>query len=249
MRIAIDAHMVGERETGNETYTLNLVRALLALPLEARSEVEFLLYTTHPERLLPRLDSASAAPVRCIRPELAPLRIAFGMPITAMRDRINLLHVCYVAPPVRSFPCVVTVHDISYEFYPRFFSPRDRLMLRIMVPLSLHRAAKVITISEHSRQEIVRRYRLPADRIAVTYLAASETFRPVSDPSLLARVRVHYGLKERYLLALGNLQPRKNLIWLVDAYVRLRNQGQLDGVQLVLGGKAQWRESELFARV
>ena len=65
----------------------------------------------------------------------------------------------------------------------------------------------------------------------------------------MAGVRARYGLHEPYLLALGNLQPRKNLIRLVDAFVRLAWQGQLAGAQLVLGGQAQWRESELQARV
>ncbi|PKO20685.1 MAG: glycosyltransferase family 1 protein [Chloroflexi bacterium HGW-Chloroflexi-1] len=249
MRVAFDAHMVGERETGNETYALNLVRALLALPPEARSGIELILYATHPERLLPRLDPAELAPIRRIRPEPAPLRVPFSLPLAALQDQADLLHVCYVAPPVRPCPCVVTVHDISYEFYPQFFSPRDRLMLRTMVPLTLRRAAWVITVSEHSRREIMRRYSLPADRIAVTYEAAASQYRPIADPAVLADVRARYGLRERYLLALGNLQPRKNLIRLVDAFVRLAEQGRLEGTQLVLGGKAQWRESDLFARV
>jgi glycosyltransferase involved in cell wall biosynthesis len=249
MRIAFDAHMVGERETGNETYALNLVRALLALPPEARSGIEFILYATHPERLLPRLNPVELAPIHHIRPVPAPLRILFGMPLAALRDQTDLLHVCYVAPPVRLCPYVATVHDISYEFYPQFFSPRDRLMLRTMVPFTLRRAARIITISEHSRRELMGRYSLPAERIAVTYPAAGAQYRPVSDPAALAGVRARYGLHEPYLLALGNLQPRKNLIRLVDAFVRLAGQGQLAGAQLVLGGQAQWRESELQARV
>jgi glycosyltransferase involved in cell wall biosynthesis len=118
-----------------------------------------------------------------------------------------------------------------------------------LVPFSLRHAARVIAISEHSRQEIMRRYRLPANRVAVTYLAAAEQFRPVTDRAALARVRARYGLAECYVLALGNLQPRKNLVRLVDAYVQLRGQGHCADVQLVLGGQAQWRESELYVRV
>ena len=56
--------MVGERETGNETYTLNLIRALLALPPEVRGGANFVLYATHPERLHPRLDPNHRAPIR-----------------------------------------------------------------------------------------------------------------------------------------------------------------------------------------
>jgi glycosyltransferase involved in cell wall biosynthesis len=264
VKIAIDAHMVGERETGNEVYTLNLIRALLALPVEdprqgtdARGEVEFVLYTPHPERLLPRLDPAHPAPVvRRIWPGPAPLRIPFGLPLATGRDRADLLHVNYVAPPLGTCPHVVTVHDISFERYPRFFSPRDRWMLRALVPFTMRRAARVITVSQHARQEIIGRYRLPADRVAVTYEAAAAQFRPVTDLAALAAVRARYGLGERYLLALGNLQPRKNLARLVDAYADLRRAGRgspsgdrLADVQLVLAGQAQWRESELYAKM
>jgi len=249
MKVAIDAHMVGERETGNETYTLNLIRALLALPTDVCGGVEFVLYTPHPERLRPRLDPAHPAPVRRIRPSPAPLRIPFGLPLATGRDRADLLHVNYVAPPLGTCPHVVTVHDISFDLYPRFFSPRDRWMLRTLVPFTMRRAARVITVSQHARQEIVARYRLPAERVAVPYEAAGAQFRPITDPAALAAARARYGLGERYLLALGNLQPRKNLARLVDAYADLRRAGQLAGVQLVLAGQAQWRESELYAKV
>jgi hypothetical protein len=65
MRIAIDAHMVGERETGNETYTLNLIRGLLAQPAVQRGDVELVLYATHPARLREYLGSDIPARVRC----------------------------------------------------------------------------------------------------------------------------------------------------------------------------------------
>jgi glycosyltransferase involved in cell wall biosynthesis len=249
MKIAIDAHMVGERETGNETYTLSLIRALLALPSTERGDVQFVLYTTHPERLRPRLDPAHPAPIRRVKPEPAPLRIPLGLPLATAWDRADLLHVNYVAPPLGACPHVVTVHDISYEFYPDFFSPRDRWMLRIMVPLTARRAAHVITVSQHAKREIVSRYGLSPARVTVTYEAAGEPFRPVTDEAALRAVRERYGLGSQYVLALGNLQPRKNIGRLVDAYARLRRDGQLAGVQLVLVGKAQWRESEIYARV
>ncbi len=249
MKIAIDAHMVGERETGNETYTLNLVRALLALPSVKRGDVQFILYTTHPERLRPRLDPAHLAPIRQVKPKPASLRIPLGLPLATTRDRADLLHVNYVAPPLGACPHVVTVHDISYELYPDFFSPRDRWMLKIMVPLTIRRAAHIITVSQHAKHEIVSRYNLSPARVTVTYEAAGEQFHPVIEASVLNVVRERYGLGSQYLLALGNLQPRKNIGRLVEAYARLRRDGQLVGVQLVLAGKALWRESEIYAKV
>ncbi len=238
--------MVGTRETGNETYTLNLIKALLALPPSPGSPLELLLYTTHPGRLRSSLPSRSAAVIRQVRPAPSMLRIPFGIPARTWRDRPDLLHVTYVAPPLSTCRTVVTVHDISFEFFPQYFAPKVRWMLQALVPLSLRRATRAITVSEHARDEIAHRYGLPRERIAVTYLAADETYRPVTDVEQLEAMRTRYGLRKRYLLALGNLQPRKNLIRLGEAYVDLRQHGYLADVQLVLAGQAQWRESEIY---
>ncbi len=253
MNVAIDAHMVGERETGNETYTLNLVRALLALPREVTHPLEFVLYTTHPARLQAQLAPVHHPRVRQIRPAAAPLRIPFAMPAATRCDRIDLLHVTYVAPPVGTCPFVVTVHDISYTRYPQFFSPRDRWMLSTLVPMTMRRAACIITVSNHARREIVDRYGIAPARVAVTYEAAAEQFVPVADPAQRETVRARYGLPAaaagRYFFALGNLQPRKNMARLIEAFARLRRHGDVDDVHLVIAGKAMWRESEVYAAV
>ncbi len=243
--------MVGERETGNETYTLSLIRALLALPIEERAGVDFVLYATEPERLRSRLGAEQGAPIRRIWPAPAPLRIPVAMPAATRRDRANLLHVNYVAPPIGACPHVVTVHDISYDRYPAFFSPRDRWMLKTLVPLTMRRAAAIITVSQHARQEIIARYGLPPEKIAVTYEAAGEQFRPVTDEAARLALRQRLGLPAQapFFLALGNLQPRKNIGRLLEAFARGRQSGELADARLVIAGKALWRESEIYAAV
>ena len=291
MHIAIDAHMVGERETGNETYTLNLARALLRLtgrdpkgfswdalgPPNATQELpatrrtqqrrfgstpRFFLLATHPDRLhaaLPELRDSANAQVVALRPANALLRIPFGLPWASLRGSFDLLHVTYNAPPLNPCPTVVTIHDISFEHYPQFFSPRDLLILKTLVPLSARRAAHILTVSQHAKQEIVDRYGLPPDKITVTYEAAGEQFRPIDDPDSLQAVRTTYGIGEGpFVLALGNLQPRKNIARLVEAFAMVarkvisqRNDfSQSDVIsRLVIAGKAQWRESEVFQAV
>ncbi|MBK9232126.1 MAG: glycosyltransferase family 4 protein [Anaerolineae bacterium] len=243
--------MVGERETGNETYTLSLIRALLALPSEERRGMDFVLYATQPERLRLRLNPNPAAPIRRIWPASSLLRIPFAMPAATLADRASLLHVNYVAPPVGSCPHVVTVHDISYDLYPAFFSPRDRWMLKTLVPLTMRRAAAIITVSQHAKQEIMARYGLPADKIAVTYEAAGEQFRPVTDAAARLALRQRLGLPAQapYFLALGNLQPRKNIGRLLEAFALARQSAELAATCLVIAGKALWRESEIYATV
>ncbi len=306
MHIAIDAHMVGERETGNETYIVNLAAALLRLagrdpkgfswdalgPPNATQELpatqraqqrrfgsspRFELLAIHPDRLhaaLPELQGSQIAGVTTIRPANALLRIPFGLPWAAWRGDFDLLHVTYNAPPLSPCPTVVTIHDISFEHYPQFFSPRDLLILKTLVPLSARRAAHIITVSQHAKREIVDRYGLPPEKITVTYEAAGAQFRPIEDAAPLLAVRAKYGIPDGpFVLALGNLQPRKNIARLVAAFGQVVNGERLmvdgerlmvngdqtpitdyrlpitDLCSLVIAGKAQWRESEVYQAV
>lgn len=305
MHIAIDAHMVGERETGNETYMVNLARGLLRLtgrdpkgfswdalgPPNATQELpamqraqqrrfgdmpRFQFLTTHPERLhaaLPELSTSVNAQAARLRPANALLRIPLGLPWAAWRGAYDLLHVTYNAPPLSPCPTVVTIHDISFEHFPQFFSPRDRLILKTLVPLSARRAAHILTVSQHAKGEIVARYGLSPDQITVTYEAAGEQFQPVEDRARLQAVRARYGIPDGpFVLALGNLQPRKNIARLVAAFAQVVNSDQstvtseqwpaseqlpitphgsrfTSPPSLVIAGKAQWRESDVVEAV
>ena len=127
---------------------------------------------------------------------------------------------------------------------------------------------RIITVSEHAKREIMACYAIPADKIAVTYEAAGEQYRPITDPAALQTVRTKYGIPNGpFILALGNLQPRKNIRRLVEAFARVVNSEQTTvkngqsfqnadhcslptvHCSLVIAGKAQWRESEIFQAV
>jgi glycosyltransferase involved in cell wall biosynthesis len=242
MRIAIDAHMIGERETGNETYTLNLIRGLLSHD----EKNEYFLYTTHADELQARLPCERARIVS-LWPAISLLRISLAMPVIARKQGVSLLHVSYIAPLYCPCPTVVTVHDLAYILFPHFFSLRDRLLLSTLVPISLRRAAKVIAVSQRTKEDLMAHYHLPENKVAVTYEAASEAFRPIEQQAELTEVRERYGLHEPFILTIGNLQPRKNMIHLVKAYASLHRKGFAH--QLVIAGQAYWRTSDIYRAV
>jgi glycosyltransferase involved in cell wall biosynthesis len=240
MKILIDAHMVGERESGNERYIFNLLRALHSLELPA----EFLIAGTAPELfegLFQRLGRW-----RFVQVSSSPWRRLFvELPRLVRAEGVSLLHVTYAGPIQCDCPVISTVHDISYLPHPEWFSLKDRLVLRCGVGVTLSRGAAVITVSDYSKNEIMKHYRLPEDRIHVTKEAADPRFRLLR-PDEAGRDRLaEMGVRFPYILAVGNLQPRKNLTRLVQAFVRLRQESGISH-QLVLAGKAQWRESELY---
>jgi glycosyltransferase involved in cell wall biosynthesis len=242
MRIVIDGHMIGSGETGNETYISNLIRELAAID----PHNQYTLLTTAPalcrDLIIGRANFG-------LRPVSANpfLRIPWQIPYQLRRDPANLLHVSYVAPPLSPCPTVVSVHDIIYALMPETFSPRDRLMLSSLVPFSMRRAAAVITLSENSRRDILARYNLPPDRVVAIHLAAANRFRPASAAEV-ERVRRKYSIPEAFILAVGNLQKRKNLLRLIEAFVQTKQAHPLPH-KLVLVGRQHWGHQAILASV
>ncbi len=162
------------------------------------------------------------------------------------RERIDLAHVPYFAAPYFSpVPTVVTIHDLIPMILPRYRgSPLVRLYTA-MVAASARRAQAVIADSECSKQDIVQRLKIPAERVHVVLLAAHPRFRPVRDAGLLQAARNKYALPDEYLLYLGGYDQRKNVSVLIEAMARLAGPSSA-GYHLVLAGALPSRDSAFF---
>ena len=246
MHIAIDAHSVGTGLAGNETYAANLVEALAEVDRENRYTV----YVTRAEaeaRFGGRWPNVS---VRRTLPHTPLVRIPVTLSAELRRRPVDLLHVQYTAPPLAPCPVVATVHDLSFEHLPETFKRRSRVQLRLTVRATARRAAHVIAPSEYTRRDLVETYGLDPGRVTAIPLAVSPRFRPVEDEGGLARVRRRYGIAGEYVLAVGSIQPRKNLGRLVRAYSALRRaRGRSNLPQLVLVGKNAWLYGETLRAI
>ncbi len=225
--------MIGERETGNESYTLNLLRGLAAL----NDENHYQVLTSHPDALRAVIALPPRFDVVPVRPAASVLRIPLGMPIAIRASKSELLHVSYIAPPVPLCPTVVTVHDLSYLAHPEWLSPRVRLQLRWLVPPSLRRASRVIAISEFTKRDLMQRYGTPEDKIVVVPEAPAAGFTPLPDA---AAQPLPAGISEPFVLAVGNLEPRKNLTTLIEAFGELVRHRGFAGT-LVIAGKNKYQ--------
>jgi glycosyltransferase involved in cell wall biosynthesis len=243
MMIALDVHVIGEQETGNETYTLNLARSLL----RAADGRTFGLFTPHPERLPADLTTAHNAHVHEVHPANHLVRVPLALPYALKRTGARLVHVNYILPPICPCRGVVTVHDLSYEIFPDDAPPRDRLVLGTLLARSARQANAVIAVSENTRRDIVRRLHVPEERITVIYEAAPPHIRRVNDAHVRDRVHAAYGITSPYVLAVGNVQPRKNLLRVITALAALRHEGVV--IQLVIAGKSRAAASEIVREV
>jgi len=244
MKIVIDAHMVGHRETGNETYVLGLLRGLTEVDLCN----QYFVLVTNPDALCSKVDLPTNFTLVPLRFAANAVRIPLAMPWIVHRLGADALHVTYIAPPICPSPVVVTVHDISFKMFPHFFSRRDRLVLSNFVPLSMRKATRVIADSHCTATDIVTHYGLPKEKIAIIPLAADQRFSPVRDTAKLKAVREKYNLADKFILTVANLQPRKNLRVLLDAIAELKS-GQVPRVQVVIAGQPHWKAHEIIEQV
>lgn len=212
--------MVGERETGNETYALGLLAGFEAIgvPIDtyAFRALPFGLHREHQ-----------------VFPHTSALRVPLSLPLAAVRDRLDVFHATYVLPPVMPCPTVVTVHDISFALFPEWFDPRVRAMLSFLAPRSLRSADRVITISHHSKRDIIEHYGIDPAKIAVTHLAPRPAFTAPMEGVT----------RQPFFLAVGNVQPRKNLAVVVQALALIRHE--FPEASLVIAGKPELGADEL----
>lgn len=238
IRVALDAHVVGRRGTGNETYVVNLARAL-----SERPDVEPIVYVdtgaTWPGQ--------APAHLRRLTTRAPFLRIPIELPVRARRDRAHLLHVQYVAPPVAGLPVVVSVHDVSFEDVPGLFPRRTELRLKASVRVTALRARSILVLSSFTRDRIVTHYGIDPARIFVAPCGVSPAWRPLASENR-QRTLGHLNLPASFVLAVGNLHPRKNIPRLIRAVATAR-RGAVGDLHLVLVGQRGWRAEDVDTEI
>lgn len=240
MHIAIDAHSVGAQLAGNETYAVNLIEALA----EIDQSNQYTLYVTKQSAVDRFTNRWPNFQIKRTLPHAPLVRIPLTLSIELRKNRVDVVHVQYTAPPRTPCALVATIHDLSFEHLPETFKRRSRAQLRLTVRRTAQKAAQILTLSAFSRRDIIETYAVDPERVFVTPPAAPANFAPVTNATELRRIRANYGIERDYILALGSIQPRKNLVRLINAYSSLRRVGTNNQPpQLVLAGKRGWLEA------
>jgi glycosyltransferase involved in cell wall biosynthesis len=185
--VVIDADVLGRHRTGDETYILNLLRHLPA----AAAGLRFAAFTRRPD-LVPEGVEAVHVPARN-----QELRMAWSVPRTLRTLRPALAHFQHALPLRCPCPAVVTIHDLSFERDPAVMPLHERLVFKTVVPRSARRAARVLAVSERTKDDIVELYDVAPEKIAVTPHGVDPSFFPGD------------GSRE-YVLMVGAVEKRKN---------------------------------------
>ncbi len=241
LRIGIDAHAIGSRLGGNETYILDVLSAL-----ESHREHEYFVYATDAKAASrARAAMPSAKSIGLIGHANPILRLGFRLSALCAKDKIDVLHVQYVAPPV-SPKIVQSIHDLSFEHHPEWYARVEGARLRSTVRWTARRAKRILTISEYSRTDIIETLGVSESRVSFSHLRLRPIFTPRSRDEI-APLLSRFGISGSYVLALGNLQPRKNLQRLIRAWTDLRRTAESFAPKLVIVGRKAWDFDPVFA--
>jgi len=168
-----------------------------------------------------------------------------------LRDKLDVFwgtaHVLPLGLP-SEIARVVTIHDLVWRFYPATMGAFSRCMHRVFVERSIQQANKVISVSESTARDLQRILNVPEAKIEVIHHGVGPAYKP-HDPSAAAEyVASKYGVSKDYVLTVGTVEPRKNLVTLIDAIKILRDRGDVPG-QLLIAGAKGWKNTGIHARV
>ena len=232
MRYAVDAHAIGRHLTGNEVYIRSLLRAFTDLDRDS----QFLAYVCEQEA-----ENWLPGRVRVHRVARSPwVRLGWDLARRVREDCPDLLHVQYTAPLRTRVPIVVTVHDVSFLEHPEYFTRMRGFQLRHTVARTVKSAARILTVSEFSRRQILKAYDLPPEKVTVIPNAASDDFRVIGRDRAQAAAAQTTGSEAPFVFSVGDLQPRKNLVGLIAAFTRLVTENPQLKHNLVLTGQDTW---------
>ena len=258
MIIGIDIRNIGKKRTGDEAVFFNLVKNLGKID----NVNNYKLFTDIQDAgilidITNRLGIGDKENFEIVSLSLNPSPKGRGrnrfvwnfwtLPKYLRKNPVDVYHTQYITPffMPKKVKIITTIHDISFNFYPQLIKFADLFFLKLLIPLSLKRADKIIAVSEFTRSEIIKYYKINDKKVVCAYNAISEDFSiPTTDnlpasPKFqrgeqLTTIREKYNLPENYILYVGTMQPRKNIPLLIKAYAKIKNK--LPDIKLVLAG-------------
>lgn len=247
MSIYIDVSAAINSRAGLGRYTRSLTSALIA---EMDTPLTLFYNRTGSAKLLPEWANM---PQRSIRMGYKPWRMAawLGQMLRLSYRRLtpgaSLFHATeHLLMPLGDTPTVMTVHDLIYKLFPQHHKRLNYWFLNTAMPLFVRRADAIIVVSQATKNDLIRHYQTPDHKITVVHEAAASHFRVVSDDEV-ARVRAKYDLPERFLLAVGTIEPRKNLARLAESLAQLRRDDHT--LHMVIVGAKGWLYENFFERI
>lgn len=267
MIIGIDIRNIGKQRTGDEVVFFNLVKNLQQLD----KNNHYKLFTDIADHeLLAKIstdldiESGNNFEIVSLRSKNKFCWNFRFLPRYIKKNTVNIYLTQYIVPffiPAKT-KIITVVHDISFRVYKQFIKKSDLLFLRLLIPRSLRRADKIIAVSQFTRDEIIKYYKITPEKVEWMHNAVDDEFiKKAADltPEDLTAVRKKYNLPLKFILYLGTLQPRKNIPNLIKAYADLVKKQNDDSLQytsilkdiklVIAGGRGHNFDSSIYDEI
>ncbi len=236
MQIGYDASSIRGRLSGVGHYTASLLEALITQFPDQRFQI-----LSHMGDC--GLTGSNLIPTQARSFPVKEIWMQLWLPRILARHSPDICHFTNSIAPLRmSKPYLVTVHDLSLVRHPEWHPPSRRAWMRRILRFSIARASGILCDSGTTRTDLLDWLSFDASRVWVVPLAARQAFFTVRPESEREAIRARYGLSRPFILYVGNIEPRKNLARLVEAFGRLNSPG----IDLVLAGRRAWLWEDLL---
>ena len=263
MHIAINAQLLSVEQSyrgaGVSVYSRNLLETLSRVAKSGGTQHRFSAFTHIPNLSTSSLEHgldlggvsviSTGLPLHKPTPRIAWEQTLFPLKLKSIQA--DLVHgLVNVLPLQTNIPSVVTVHDLSFLRMPEVLPRLKRAYLTKLCAASVARASHIIAVSRQTAMDLMQYFQVDARKISVVYNGVDASFRPASGDGA-QRFRQEHNLPERFLLHVGTLEPRKNLVLLIHAFARWRVKAQPAdrAIKLILAGSQGWFYQQIFAEV
>ncbi|MEM9935716.1 MAG: glycosyltransferase family 1 protein [Bacteroidota bacterium] len=244
--IAVNTRLlIGEKMEGIPRFTYEVVSRMARQHPDIR--FSFLFDRQYDPRFIPA-DNVRAVvlPPQARHPLLWHTWFHGMIPLWAKRNEVDLFFSPeFYLPALKRTPMVPVFHDLAYEHFPQYIGKWAANYCRKYSPVYAEKAAHICTVSEFSKEDIIKTYGLAPDKLSVVYNGASATFSPISDAEK-KQVRATYTGGAPYFHMVGAIHPRKNITSVLKAFDAFCEQVDLH-VKLLLVGRKGWKYEEALS--
>lgn len=244
MKIGLDAKRAVQNHTGLGNYS----RFVIDIMSRYYPDNEYRLYAPHRrentelDALLQRANVSICYPEPPVWNKIASLWRTWGMSRRFRSDRLDLFHGLSNELPLNilqsGVPSIVTVHDLIFLRFPQFYAPIDRHIYTYKYQKACEHCNRIIAISETTKRDLIEFWNIEKEKISVVYQGCSPLFKRPAPQELKDKIRRKYGLPDRYILYVGSIEERKNLLLVARALHRLPTDVHL----VVIGRQTPYTE-------
>lgn len=240
--VGIDANEANvEKRVGISEYAFQILSNIYELRKKNETNYNFVIYLKQkPMQVLP--PQSSWWKYKVVAPKKMWTQIAMPIHLFLSANKPDVfLTLTHYAPRFAQMPTIVSVMDLSYLHFPQTFRKNDLYQLTKWTKYSVEKSKKVITISNSSKDDIIKHYKVPAEKVEVVHLG----LKPISMEQHSKQLS-DFGITKKFVLFVGTLQPRKNISKLVESF-SLLPQSIKDNYQLVIVGKKGWLYEDILS--